>query len=223
MYDFDIKHITQTTDIINTINEFGICRIPNYTNVSKLYDEVFDIIKDTPEKSYKFGKLKVLSNNLFFNYEEISEKLRDINLNKISNRYINNVITEAIITHDYRNDNGIAKNGYLHYDKKHSLKFFIYLTDITENDGPFSVIPKTHIVGKQLREDNPNKTSNVFFDYPELCYKKDDILPIIGKAGDIIIFDTDIFHLGGLLNGGERLTLKGHAYDMKWDSLMNSK
>ena len=112
----------------------------------------------------------------------------------------------------------MAKNGHLHYDKKHSLKFFIYLQDTTIKDGPFSVIPRTHIIGKQLRENNPDSTSNIFFDYPELGYKNDDILPIIGKAGDIIIFDTDIFHLGGILDGGERLTLKGHAYDQNLTS-----
>ena len=213
MYDFDIESITETFDIINTIKEFGICRVPGYIDPTKLYDEVFDIIKDVPEKSYKFGKLKALSKNLFFNYEEMSNIFRGENLNKVSTRYINNVITEAVITHDYRSDKGIAKNGYLHYDRKHSLKFFIYLHDVTDKDGPFSVVPRTHIVGRDLRENNPDKTSDIFLDYPHLNYKMCDVLPITGKAGDLIIFDTDIFHLGGLLKGGERLTIKGHAYD----------
>ena len=31
-YDFDFEKISKTTDVVNTVKEYGICRVPNYLN-----------------------------------------------------------------------------------------------------------------------------------------------------------------------------------------------
>ena len=208
MYEFD----SNIKSALNTLREYGICRIPNYLNVNNLLKEVNEILKTTNEINYDFGKYKSLSNNNYKQYKEIKSTFENKDFLHITKWYLNKNTkpTEVVITHDYKSGN--AKNGLLHYDPKRSLKFFIYLTDVSKDDGPFSVIPKTHHKGKELRESNEPNKSKIFIDFPQLNYSQNDIIPIIGNAGDLIIFDSDIFHLGGKVNNGERIIIRSHTY-----------
>ena len=57
-----------------------------------------------------------------------------------------------------------------------------------------------------------DKKNRIFLDYPELDYTEEDIVPVLGGAGDLIIFDTDVFHMGGVVKEGfERLLIRGHT------------
>ena len=128
-----------------------------------------------------------------------------------------NLNNELFITHDYKHDNGLARNGYLHFDRTFTFKFLIYLSDVDENCGPFSIVPRSHLKGKELRNKTTNdeyedKKNRIFLDYPELGYTEEDIVPVLGEAGDLIIFDTDVFHMGGLVREGfQRLLIRGHT------------
>ena len=95
----------------------------------------------------------------------------------------------------------------------------LYLTDVGEACGPFSVIPGTHVDGSFLRTQATEKAMNEYdqiknwplVDYPELEYTEDHIVPITGKAGTLIIFETDLFHLGGVLEDEkDRLIIRSH-------------
>ena len=50
-------------------------------------------------------------------------------------------------------------------------------------------------------------------DYPEL-YDPKKLIPVEGKAGTLIVFDSDLFHQGGKINkkGLERIVLRMHNY-----------
>ena len=96
----------------------------------------------------------------------------------------------------------------------------LYLTDVDKDSAPFSVVPGSHKDGSRLRTRAIEKAANEYEkiknwpleDYPESGYSKDDIVPIEGKAGTLIIFDTDIFHLGGnVSNGKERMMIRSHV------------
>lgn len=59
-----------------------------------------------------------------------------------------------------------------------------------------------------------NQVKNrIEIDYPEL-YDSSKLIPVEGKVGTLIVFDSDIFHLGGLIEkkGLERLVLRMHSY-----------
>ena len=123
---------------------------------------------------------------------------------------------EVFITHDYKHDNGLARNGFLHFDRIHTFKYFIYLSDVNENCGPFSIVPKSHTKGKQLRGKTSGQyqeqKNRILLDYPELGYTNNDVVQILGNAGDLMIFDTDTFHMGGAVKkGNERLIIRGHT------------
>jgi len=224
MYSFDVDNIDNIKLVCDTIKEYGICRIPNYLNkeiVKELKVEVTSILSEETDNSYSFGVATRLNNdNYVGKYDTITSVFKNNKLLEISRLYMGkepNLNKDIFITHDYISDKGKARNGFLHFDRIYTFKFFIYLSDVDEDCGPFSIIPKSHIKGKELREKTQNnsyenKKNRIFIDYPNLEYKESDVLPIIGNAGDMMIFDTDLFHMGGITkNNKERLIIRGHT------------
>tara|TARA_R110001592_G_scaffold5488_4_gene30223 strand:+ start:2568 stop:3248 length:681 start_codon:yes stop_codon:yes gene_type:complete len=125
---------------------------------------------------------------------------------------------EIHITHDYRSDQGLARNGHLHFDRLGTFKFFMYLTDCDKDSGAFSYIPDTYQLGKSLRKKAWEETSDyggaknrLELDYPDLGYKAEDVIPIEGPAGTMFAFHSDVFHMGGSVSEGrERRVIRFH-------------
>jgi ectoine hydroxylase-related dioxygenase (phytanoyl-CoA dioxygenase family) len=99
---------------------------------------------------------------------------------------------------------------YYHYDldRLKWLKFFIYITDVDESNGPHSFIKKSHIP-----ETIPNdiyKKGYMRID-DELIFKnfdKSDEVVFCGKKGTIIIEDTIGLHKGNHVSGKSRLIMQ---------------
>ena len=53
------------------------------------------------------------------------------------------------------------------------------------------------------------------YDYRDGCgYTEKDIISVAGKAGTLIVFDTDLFHFGGRVEDNkERLMIRLHFHD----------
>lgn len=58
-----------------------------------------------------------------------------------------------------------------------------------------------------------NNKNRLELDYPQL-YEPNKLVPVEGKAGTLIVFDSDIFHQGGKINikDKERIVLRSHNY-----------
>ena len=100
----------------------------------------------------------------------------------------------------------------LHFDVLKTLKFFLYLNDVTEANGAFSCVPGSHKKSEKIRNKYGNKISyeNKHLTR-QLDYKREQIIPIEGKAGDLIIFNTDVWHRAGIVKKGERKVMRGHT------------
>ena len=97
----------------------------------------------------------------------------------------------------------------MHFDPYRAIKFIVYLTDSNNENGAFCCIPKSHHVGKMYRETKMNihdKSGLLggvrhrledYTDNPEHVAK--DVISCDGSAGDMIIIDTDILHMGGIV------------------------
>ena len=220
-YDFDFGDITNTLDIVNIVKDYGICRIPNYLDsdtLSKVKSDALELVTNEPSDDYEFGKA-----TRFFRQQTNKTTIRDVfgsgDMDNISKEYLgrgHDSNKEVFITHDYKHDNGLARNGYLHFDRIYTFKYFIYLTDVSVDCGPFSVVPKSHIKGKELRLQTKGQyeelKNRILLDYPDLGYTSDEVVPVLGNAGDLMIFDTDLFHLGGVVKeNNERLIIRGHT------------
>tara|TARA_R110001583_G_scaffold25980_1_gene93826 strand:- start:327 stop:1001 length:675 start_codon:yes stop_codon:yes gene_type:complete len=219
-YDFDFADVTKTLDVVNAVKKYGICRVPNYLNVetiSKLKSESLELVTKESKDDYEFGKATRFERHLN-TMPTIASVFSNVEMSKISELYMgqHTLNSDIFITHDYKHDNGLARNGFLHFDRIYTFKFFIYLTDVNKDCGPFSVVPKSHIKGKELRLNVSGQyeelKNRILLDYPELGYTVDEVVPVLGNAGDLIIFDTDLFHLGGVVKeNNERLIIRGHT------------
>lgn len=133
-----------------------------------------------------------------------------------------------------------AMYGKLHYDRRHQLKFILYLNDVDQSNGAFGCIPGSHRAGRKLflqrwREALALQTSDAeeidaaaaatpedtrvyasvrcLLDRGEAIAVKRKI-SIDGPAGTLVAFDTNLLHFGGFVTTPhrERWTLKGHTF-----------
>lgn len=118
---------------------------------------------------------------------------------------------EVLITHELPFDLPILP---WHFDRIQSLKFWLNLTDTTVKNGDFECCPGTHSEGRYRAgfylsqgygvEDIPNDIDEVMIINP---------VTINLNAGDLLIFDSDGFHRGGVVQPGEeRRVLRGHTH-----------
>lgn len=227
------------------LDQKGIFKIDSYLTLPEIDSIKSEVLKyhKTNGKTYPFGStyaindLKHLPSDSFqksiFSKRWMKELFLAYN-NNISKGFFSSIYS----THDYKFDGSIGRNGFLHFDRNASLKFFLYLNDVTKENGAFYIQPGSNKLGKKLREKawgkliptpNDNFIKKIFqkffgktfnqvknrieIDYPEL-YDSSKLIPVEGKAGTLIVFDSDIFHLGGLIEkkGLVRLVLRMHSY-----------
>ena len=181
-----------------------------------------NILANTVDSDYKFGKaarIGSLEANRIKN-PPIAEAFESKELNEIRDKFFNNNcnFTEIFLTHEFTNCNGIERNGYLHFDRIWTFKYFYYLSDInTLDDGPLQVVPASHHMGAALRAKQYGKPyeeqdNRIKINYPAIYEQvQDNISPIFGKSGTLIIFTTDTFHMGGnVSNNKERKVCRLH-------------
>jgi uncharacterized protein YbcV (DUF1398 family) len=96
-------------------------------------------------------------------------------------------------------------------DNRKHLKFFIYLTDVNELNGPFTLSPKTHgpkNLGGICRWIGWEITRNrKYLYYNKLPLSSSQPIQVLGGKGTIFCADTTILHKAEVLKKGERLVL----------------
>lgn len=107
--------------------------------------------------------------------------------------------------------NNIPGGGYHTDDNKKNVKFFIYLTDVSEKNGPFVVSPNTHgprTLRRIMRWFAWEVTTNrKYFYLDELPEWAPAPIPVLGKAGTVFCGDTTVYHKAARVEEGERLVL----------------
>lgn len=199
---------------VQEIKDNGYVLFKNYYQIDFEKINVIETLLD--DKNYSIGKIYKTNNiNSLDNYLK----------NLVSNTYIKNIFEQLVpdikcqeifISHEFKNKSK-ERNNYLHFDRLRCLKAIVYLKDVDSIDnGPFSIVPKTHNKSAELRrsfknESNyENKKNRIDIDYINL-YKEP--IPILGKAGTLVLFDTDTWHLGGIVqNNCERKVIRSHWY-----------
>ena len=239
------SELSELNILCSVLNENGIFKINSYLSVEEvnsLKEEILDYHK-THGEPYPFGSTYAIENprslsNISFQKTNFSKPWMKELFLKYNNNISKGFFTNIYSTYDYKNSGELGRNGFLHFDRNASLKFFLYLNDVTRENGAFYIQPGSHKLGKKLREKawgkliptpNDNFIKKIFqkffgktfnqvknrieIDYPEL-YDSSKLIPVEGKAGTLIVFDSDIFHLGGLIEkkGLERLVLRMHSY-----------
>lgn len=120
-------------------------------------------------------------------------------------------------TDDQKMMSRAAQQFHFDMDRIKFIKFFVYLTNVTANNGPHCFIKTSHKKLPFLLKKDGRFDNNLIMDY----YGVDNYVEIEGKAGTIIAVDTRGFHKGKPLVSGHRDILQvefsnslyGHNYE----------
>lgn len=101
-----------------------------------------------------------------------------------------------------------------HYDKMRHLKSFIYLSDVTQATGPFHCVPGSHLLTREAeRENRLQRIVPTDSDVRRLpAGLTDRTIPVLGAAGTLILFDSDIVHNAGVVTDGSRLAIRSLSF-----------
>ena len=233
MYEFDLQNNVSIDTVLSTLRSQGVVRFPDANfNVCQMREEILSVYdKMEEDPSYTFGKaLRTDQNWNISSTPSIEMFFRgNIWMQQIAVRYQSitaGVHRDIFSTYDYKQDTAVAPNGWMHFDKLQRLKFFLYLTDVDKQSGPLTVAPGTQIAGKNFRTtDNQKNRFGRFYGDAGICAGwpepqnhhpnfRYECVELLGQAGTLIIFDSDVLHKGGGITSAdtERIIIRSHSW-----------
>ena len=103
-----------------------------------------------------------------------------------------------------------------HFDKQRLLKVMLYLNDVTKKHGPIhfgSLLDPNNIDKRRMSlPKNYKELALNLIDKKQLISK---MVPILGKAGDAIFFDTNSAHAAGVAQGNNSRKVLRFDFDVK--------
>lgn len=221
--EISLQKNSTNDEILAYLQKYGVLRVENFINnkqTSQLLKDFENIYNSGEEwaknTDYSSGRCcrvnrSLINSQRFTNTAEVfgSDWMKNIcNLYLGKKSLLNH---EIFLVHDVPNSVHVAQD--LHHDKIPTLKFFIYLTDTTTENGSFYCVPGSHIITKSTQDTNRQQSIT-----PDMESTRDipkdmiaNQIPVEGKAGTLIIFDTDVFHRAGKVSSGERFVMRGHS------------
>ncbi|MEZ4720766.1 MAG: phytanoyl-CoA dioxygenase family protein [Flavobacteriales bacterium] len=220
-------------DVSRQVKQHGVVVIDDFCeDLESLKKEANRMLDNLSHREqYSFGRAASMRNpKEFKDYPFLVKYFTQPFMESTTKDYLGEnylMLDSLYVTHETKATEDIARNAYPHFDRDMTFKFFIYLSDVTADDGAFVCIPGTHLLGKELREKAWKETGDyrkvrnrIFHDYDNLDFKESDLLPVEGKAGTLIVFDSDTFHAGGNIKPGhERFIIRSHNSVSKTSTL----
>jgi len=203
-------------EILETLRQEGICILRNYWDKDKCElarKEILSIPFQTFSKG-QGGDLRVRP------AEPYSSCAKDF----ISDQFIIDVAKRYSDCHDPENiqanvvsfaeNNPIDSGGGWHLDslKPAQFKSMIYLTDVSEDNGPFMFLR-----GSKARNSEMPFFSNFRLEesYIRNNFGDDKIVEVTGNAGTCVLFDSTYVHRGKEISEGIRIAMTTYWYPIK--------
>lgn len=173
----ELKNIDE---IINTSNNI---KIKSYNKINR--ENIFEI------KNYEIENYNIFK-NLMLNIKDLIEE--NFNVSDIVFQKLWLVETE----HKHSDKSKLPYK--LHFDKKRFFKGMIYLNDVNESHGPihFGKIKKSLKI-ENLRKKLPENYKDLNLNDIQEKDLIEKPKPLLGKKGDIILFDTNEPHHAGIV------------------------
>ena len=191
-----------------------------------------DIIKNrfkscSPQEFNNPYKPKIFSNLcLTKNINPDLEAFNDFCLRKITLMgRKENCLSNIYQTVDTPNSEHLAQKP--HFDRIPTLKFMLYANNLSADSGAFCLSSGSHIWTKEkfrLSRNRPAHDAKGFLEVTRQIPTNilDNLIPIEGPEGTIIIFDTDCIHHQGIVKTGEAHIIRSH-YRVKDDKRNSGK
>ena len=171
--------------------------------IAKLLGKFDEIYKETSYKS-NFDHIRHLRKNdileepLFLSlHNKIKKKIQLLTgFNDLSFEKLWLVTSSSNVT------NKAALPYIPHIDKSRYLKAMVYLHDVSLKHGPIHLGQVKNTINIELRrkdlpQDYKDKGLNTITDE----HLEGNLIPMVGKAGDVIFFDTNTPHKAGIIKG----------------------
>lgn len=188
---------------LEIFNKYGICIIEDYVNNEELkilLEEFNRILTDNKSKLDKSinNRCYRASMSDLLNYKMTNKIFKSDYINILSKNLIGDFQYERLFVHeDFKNEG--TNNVYPHFDYDRKLKFYLCINDLGLDNGCFKILPNSRTISQNKRQSNCRlnqfDTRGKFFN--GTIIEKDELIPIICKAGTMIIFDTNTIHCGG--------------------------
>jgi hypothetical protein len=227
-YEFVSDGTVEST--IVQLKKYGVAVVPNYLRppiLSDLNDE-FEVSLANDHQSFlqqptrhpinprgMVARLNPYHTIASQEFPAMTAAFNDAFMRQIAHAYYSPYgysFNEAIfITNEFESEVNILP---WHFDRIQALKFWFNLTDTTKENGAFEYCPGTHWEGRyragyHLSQGCP--VADIPNDIDEDLIRNPVCLEL--KAGDMLIFDADGFHRGGVVQPGkERRVLRAHTY-----------
>lgn len=214
--EFDVQAI------MGLLPESGIVIVEGFVNDDELpaLNDEFDALLEEPESSwiehrdYSLGVGRLMSNaEIPDRYKQTNRVFRDPRMNQLLEAYHPQSELECNkklwAVKDVVGSNHIAQD--LHFDIAHTLKFFLYLMDTGEGNGAFKCIPGSQVQTAEMREEYKGRLNYQNRQLSRVPSRTAEAVSAVGKAGDLIIFDTDTLHMAGQCTSGERRVMRAQS------------
>lgn len=161
------------------------------------YSSPKEIIEDNEEL---FGELTLLNPESYENFQFLlSENLFEILKNYTSRKFFLNGLNIRISFNSHKN----LKDQYMFHRDRDSyevIKYFVYLTDVNEENGPFIFLENSY--KQKFIEIFKHRFSEEFI---KKNYLHNSAVRVTGPAGTSFICSTNSFHKQGANNRGFRI------------------
>ncbi len=225
-YPFTLDKQASVDEVVCALQKWGVVHIPGYLDANEIegLQSEFDRILEQNESwvypiEYPSGK----GSNVV--REDIAQGRFPFTSRIFGSEFMAE-ITEKYLDcpHKFNSDIYVVKDlpgppqnvNQLHFDKRTTFKFFMYITDTTVQNGAFQCVPETHPFSHSVLEKHRQLGTSVK-EMPTRDLPEDtpEPTPIEGAAGTLIIFTTDTFHRAGFVLEGERRVMRAHSRALK--------
>jgi ectoine hydroxylase-related dioxygenase (phytanoyl-CoA dioxygenase family) len=196
----DFLKIDECKVIINDINK-------------ALEKEKKSIISDnlsSDQRLFGFQKLNYIANKFYINED----------IKNVGSNYLNLFLDNAYVLANrvqFINGNEGSGGGWHRDNYNKQFKAMIYLTDVSQDNGPLEIIIGSHKIYKMITHSKYfiNYFPNTRFkneDVQRIIYKEKNVKRLTGTAGTLILFDGSLIHRGCPLISGTRYALTSYYY-----------
>lgn len=220
-------------DIFYKLKKFGVVYIENFfdneeiKNLNKEFDKILDLPDNIVPTHVKNEVIH--SKNLnpikfdFKNYVMLSKIYNNSFFKEVSKFFFDKDYIYAkkffLVKSTGKKEKDYLKNNKLafvpHTDEVHYLKFFIYLTDVSLLNGPLTIAPGTQNKFKRIRHDWIKNNFDPLTRDKTNYQHESEMIPLTGKKGTLIIFDTDCLHKAGDVQSDLRKIIRVDIYSKK--------
>ena len=202
-------------NLVKEIQQKGFCILKKYKTQNFCDETIKQInVMNYPSQRGEGGDIRVVR---YENYSKNANQFLNDELfllvgTKLINRKVDGKTKRCQLgIVEYNENKNKNSGGGWHVDNhKQQFKAMLYLTDVNENNGPFSIL-YPNLKSTDYPPD-PTRHNMRFPDQIAIDHK-DKIQILTGNAGDVTLFLSHNIHRGTDIKEGLRLTLTNYYYD----------